>query len=72
VSHLLQSKRHTYVARTPEGRFAKLAILSYYCPGLSAGCFTLRYSYPLVPSQVDVPHASHPPHGGATTGDGSR
>jgi hypothetical protein len=44
VSHLLESKGHVYVISTSEGRHAKLEILSYYCPGLEAGCFTIRYA----------------------------
>lgn len=44
VSHLLESKRHVYVIPTSEGRHAKLEVLSYYCPGLTAGCFTIRYA----------------------------
>lgn len=47
VSHLLEPKERTYVVKTREGRFAKFVILSYYCTGLSAGCFTVRYAYPL-------------------------
>lgn len=44
VSHLLESRRRTYVVRTRDGRYAKLEFLSYYCPGPSAGCVTLRYA----------------------------
>jgi hypothetical protein len=42
-SHLLEPNGHVYVARTSEGHRAKLEILSYYCPGLEAGCLTFRY-----------------------------
>jgi hypothetical protein len=51
LSHLLESKHHLYVVRTPEDRYAKFSILSYYCPGFSAGCVTLRFTYPLAPSE---------------------
>ena len=44
-SHLLTSRGHTYVVRTPGGRYAKLEVLSYYCPGLRAGCMTVRYAF---------------------------
>lgn len=47
LSHLLESKDHLYVTRTADHRYAKFTILSYYCPGLAGGCFTLRYTYPL-------------------------
>lgn len=47
VTHLLQPKRHAYVVRTRDGRYAKVEILSYYCTGLRAGCLTFRYAYPL-------------------------
>jgi len=33
------------VVRTSEGRFAKLQLISYYCPGLRAGCLTFRYGF---------------------------
>ena len=45
LSHLLVPKGHLYVVRTREGRFAKLELLSYYCPGLHAGCLTFRYAF---------------------------
>ncbi len=48
LTHLLATKGHVYVLRTSEGRQWKLQILSYYCPGLRAGCMTIRYA-PLVP-----------------------
>lgn len=44
-THLLEPNGHVYAVRTREGRFAKLEFLSYYCPGLSAGCPTFRYLY---------------------------
>ncbi len=45
VSHLLKPNGHVYVVRTAEGRYAKLELLSYYCPGVVAGCPTFRYVY---------------------------
>jgi hypothetical protein len=42
-SHLLSPKGDVYVVRTNEGRYAKLQILSYYCPGPTPGCLTLRH-----------------------------
>jgi hypothetical protein len=44
-SHLLSPKGEVYVVRTKEGRYAKLQILSYYCPGPTPGCVTFRYLY---------------------------
>ena len=44
-SHLLEPKDETYVIRTAEGRYAKLRILSYYCPQATPGCVTLLYGY---------------------------
>ncbi len=44
-SHLLEPNGHVYVVRTREGRYAKLEFLSYYCPGVVAGCVTFRYVY---------------------------
>ena len=45
LSHLLVPRGHLYVVRTRRGRFAKLEVLSYYCPGLQAGCVTFRYAF---------------------------
>ena len=42
-SHLLEPNEHLYLIRTDEGRVVKLEVLSYYCPGLTAGCLTFRY-----------------------------
>jgi hypothetical protein len=44
-SHLLTPKPRVYALRTADGRFAKLEILSYYCPGALPGCVTFRYVY---------------------------
>lgn len=45
TSHLLRPKDRTYALRTADGRYAKLRILSYYCPGAVPGCITFRYAY---------------------------
>jgi hypothetical protein len=34
-----------YAIRTADGRYAKLEIVSYYCPGAVSGCLTFRYAY---------------------------
>ena len=44
VTHLLHTRGHVYVLRTRDGRLLKLQVLGYYCPGLTAGCLTLRYA----------------------------
>ena len=44
-SHTLTPKPETYVLRTAAGRFAKIEVLSYYCPEAEPGCFTFRYAY---------------------------
>ncbi len=44
-THLLEPKRHVYAVRTADGRFAKLEILGYYCPGSRGGCLRFRYVY---------------------------
>jgi len=45
ISHLLEPNGHVYVVRTAESRYAKLELLSYYCPGVVAGCPTFRYVF---------------------------
>lgn len=45
LTHVLEPKANVYVVKTAEGRYAKLQILSYYCPGPRAGCPTMRYSW---------------------------
>lgn len=44
-SHLLEPEPATYVVRTHDGRYAKLAVLGYYCPGPAPGCLTIEYAY---------------------------
>jgi hypothetical protein len=48
LTHLLEPAGHVYIVRTRAGRTFKVQILSYYCPGLTAGCMTIRYA-PLAP-----------------------
>jgi hypothetical protein len=48
VTHLLEPNGHVYLVRAGSSARYKLQILSYYCPGLTAGCMTLRYA-PLAP-----------------------
>jgi hypothetical protein len=43
LTHLLEPKPEAYVVRAGTGRVYRLHILSYYCPGLTAGCLTLRF-----------------------------
>lgn len=45
LTHLLEPNGHVYLARTREGRHAKLEVLSYYCQGLTPGCLTFRYEW---------------------------
>ena len=44
-SHVLSPKRHVWGVRTADGRYAKMEIVSYYCPGAQPGCLTFRYVY---------------------------
>jgi len=44
VTHLLHSQGHVYALRARDGRMWKLQVLGYYCPGLTAGCLTIRYA----------------------------
>jgi hypothetical protein len=43
LTHLLEPNGHVYLVRA-RGPLYKLQILSYYCPGLTAGCMTIRYA----------------------------
>jgi hypothetical protein len=45
LSHLLEPDGHVYVVRTANKHYAKLEFLGYYCPGVTAGCPTIRYAY---------------------------
>lgn len=42
VTHLLESRRHRYTVETRDGERRIVEVLSYYCPGLVAGCLTIR------------------------------
>ena len=42
-SHLLSPKDDVWVVRTREGRYVKMQVISYYCPGPTPGCVTFRY-----------------------------
>jgi len=44
LTHLLEPNGHVFAVRTPIGTLWKLAVVSYYCPKLQAGCLTVRYS----------------------------
>jgi len=44
-SHLLTPKPHVWAVRTADGRYAKMEIVGYYCPGAQPGCLTFRYVY---------------------------
>ncbi len=45
LTHLLTSKGHVYAVRTADGRYAKLALLAYYCRDVGTACVTFRYAY---------------------------
>jgi hypothetical protein len=44
-SHVLSPKPRVWGVRTADGRYAKIEIVSYYCPGARPGCVTFRYVY---------------------------
>lgn len=44
-SHVLTPKPRVWAVRTADGRYAKLEIVSYYCPGHQPGCLTFRYVF---------------------------
>ena len=45
LSHLLTPKPDVWAIRTADGRYAKVELLSYYCPGAVSGCTTFRFLY---------------------------
>ena len=45
TTHVLTPKPRVYVIRTADGHYAKIRIVSYYCPGARPGCTTFRYVY---------------------------
>jgi hypothetical protein len=44
-SHVLSPKPRVWAVRTADGRYAKLELVSYYCPRSQPGCVTFRYVY---------------------------
>jgi hypothetical protein len=44
-SHVLKPKPRVWAIRTADGRFAKMEIVSYYCPQGRPGCVTFRYVF---------------------------
>ena len=71
LTHLLSPRPVAYAIRTADGRYAKLRMLSYYCPGADPGCLTFEYVYQgdgsrRVPSAApeDPPRASSAPRPG--------
>ncbi|MCG8469208.1 MAG: HmuY family protein [Gemmatimonadetes bacterium] len=44
-AHTLEPKDQVYVIRSAEGMYAKLRILSYYCPEATPGCVTFEYVF---------------------------
>ena len=44
-SHMLTPKRRVWAVRAADGRYAKMEILSYYCPDFQPGCLTFRYVF---------------------------
>jgi hypothetical protein len=44
TTHLLEADGRVFALRSPSGRLWKLQVLGYYCPGVRAGCLTLRYA----------------------------
>ena len=45
TTHLLTPRPRVYAVRTADGRYAKMEIVSYYCPGARAGCYTFRWTW---------------------------
>lgn len=75
TSHLLTPHPAVYAVRTADGRYAKMQLVGYYCPGAQPGCLTFRYLYqgaggrslgaPAEPGtvakrEVDIPDRAHP------------
>jgi len=44
LSHLLEPDGRIHLVQTNTGATAAIQVLGYYCPGLTAGCLTLRYA----------------------------
>jgi heme-binding HmuY-like protein len=45
LTHLLTSRHHVYALHTPQGTYAKLELLTYYCRSTGTACITFRYAY---------------------------
>lgn len=60
TTHVLTPLPRVYAIRTADGRYAKIQILGYYCPGARAGCLTFRYVYQGDGSNRVTPDASAP------------
>jgi hypothetical protein len=45
TTHMLSPGGRVYGVRAADGRYAKLEVLGYYCPGPVAGCVTIRYAF---------------------------
>lgn len=45
TTHVMNPNGHVYGIRTRSRHYAKLEIISYYCPGVEGGCLTFRYAY---------------------------
>ena len=43
LTHLLEPNGHLYLVQSHSGALWKMEVLSYYCPGLKAGCLTVRF-----------------------------
>lgn len=65
TTHVLTPVPRVYAIRTADGRYAKIQILGYYCPGARAGCLTFRYVYQGDGSTRVTPRASAPAGGPA-------
>ena len=59
TSHLLTPHPAVYGIRTADGRYAKLQLLGYYCPGAQPGCLAFRYVYQGAGGRSVVAPASH-------------
>jgi hypothetical protein len=55
VTHLLMPGGHVYALRAADGTLWKLEVVGYYCPGLVAGCLTLRYAPLTAPAAAREP-----------------
>ena len=61
VTHLLETRGDRYRVKMRDGTVRTLAVLSYYCPGLVAGCLTIVS----MPDDRTTPPGDHPTPAGA-------